>query len=113
MNWTIYFALGSALLALIYGVVSITQVMKLPRGNETMQGISDAIQQGASAYLRRQYTTIAVVGVVLLIVIAVFLDRYTAIGFLIGAVLSGLAGFIGMNVSVRSIHAQPKRHARG
>jgi len=102
MNWTIYFALGSALLALIYGVVSITQVMKLPRGNETMQGISDAIQQGASAYLRRQYTTIAVVGVVLLIVIAVFLDRYTAIGFLIGAVLSGLAGFIGMNVSVRS-----------
>ena len=102
MNWTIFFALGSALLALIYGAVSITQVMKLPRGNETMQGISDAIQQGASAYLRRQYTTIAIVGVVLLIIIAIFLDRYTAIGFFIGAVLSGLAGFIGMNVSVRS-----------
>jgi K(+)-stimulated pyrophosphate-energized sodium pump len=102
MNWTIYFALGSALLALIYGAISITQVMKLPRGNEVMQSISDAIQQGASAYLRRQYTTIAIVGVVLLIVIAVFLDRYTAIGFLIGSVLSGLAGFIGMNVSVRT-----------
>ena len=102
MNSTIYFALGSALLALIYGAVSITQVMKLPRGNEAMQGISDAIQQGASAYLRRQYTTIAMVGVILLIVIAVFLDRYTAIGFLIGSVLSGLAGFIGMNVSVRT-----------
>ena len=102
MNWTIYFALGSALLALIYGAVSTTQIMKLSRGNETMQGISDAIQQGASAYLRRQYTTIAMVGVILLIVIAVFLDRYTAIGFLIGAVLSGLAGFVGMNVSVRA-----------
>ncbi len=102
MNWTIYFALGSALLALIYGAVSITQVMKLPRGNEAMQEISDAVQTGASAYLRRQYTTIAMVGVVLLIVIAIFLDRYTAIGFLIGSVLSGLAGFIGMNVSVRT-----------
>jgi K(+)-stimulated pyrophosphate-energized sodium pump len=101
-TWTIYFALGSALLALIYGAVSIMQVMKLPRGNEAMQGISDAVQQGASAYLRRQYTTIAMVGVVLLIIIAVALDIYTAIGFLIGAVLSGAAGFIGMNVSVRS-----------
>ena len=102
MTWTIYLALGSALLALIYGAVSITQVMKLPRGNEAMQGISDAIQQGASAYLRRQYTTIAIVGVVLLIIIAVALDLYTAIGFLIGAILSGTAGFIGMNVSVRA-----------
>jgi len=102
MNSILYFALGSALLALIYGAVSITQVMKLPRGNEAMQEISDAIQTGASAYLRRQYTTIALVGVVLLIVIAIFLDRYTAIGFLIGSVLSGLAGFIGMNVSVRT-----------
>ncbi|MBI1425572.1 MAG: sodium-translocating pyrophosphatase [Gammaproteobacteria bacterium] len=102
MNWTLYFALGSAVLALIYGAVSIKQVMKLPRGNDVMQSISDAIQQGASAYLRRQYTTIAIVGVILLIVIAVFLDIYTAIGFLIGAVLSGLAGFIGMNVSVRT-----------
>ena len=96
MTWTIYLALGSALLALIYGAVSITQVMKLPRGNEAMQGISDAIQQGASAYLRRQYTTIAIVGVVLLIIIAVALDLYTAIGFLIGAILSGTAGFIGI-----------------
>jgi len=102
MNWTIYFALGSAILALIYGAVSITQVMKLPRGNATMQEISDAIQTGASAYLRRQYTTIAMVGVALLILIAIFLDRYTAIGFFIGSVLSGLAGFIGMNVSVRA-----------
>ena len=110
MTWTIYLALGSALLALIYGAVSITQVMKLPRGNEAMQGISDAIQQGASAYLRRQYTTIAIVGVVLLIIIAVALDLYTAIGFLIGAILSGTAGFIGMNVSVRA-NARPTEDA--
>jgi len=102
MNWTTYFALGSAILALIYGAVSIAQVMKLPRGNETMQEISDAVQTGASAYLRRQYTTIAMVGVILFILIAYFLTVYTAIGFLIGSILSGLAGFIGMNVSVRT-----------
>jgi len=102
MNWTTYFALGSAVLALIYGAVSIAQVMKLPRGNEAMQTISDAIQTGASAYLRRQYTTIAIVGAVLFILIGYFLTIYTAIGFLIGAVLSGMAGFIGMNVSVRT-----------
>ncbi|MEJ2397349.1 MAG: sodium-translocating pyrophosphatase [Gammaproteobacteria bacterium] len=102
MNWTIYFALGSAVLGILYGIVSILQVMKLPRGNEEMQRISDAIQQGASAYLRRQYTTIAFVGVVLFIVIGFALDWYTAIGFMIGSILSGSAGIIGMNVSVRT-----------
>ena len=80
MNWTLYFALGSAVLALIYGAVSITQVMKLPRGNDVMQSISDAIQQGASAYLRRQYTTIAIVGVILLIIIAVFRSGQSGAG---------------------------------
>ena len=102
MNWPIIFALASGFLALIYGAVSIKSVMQLPRGNEAMQRISDAVQQGASAYLRRQYTTIALVGGIMLVVIAYALGMYTAIGFLIGAVLSGLAGFIGMNVSVRS-----------
>jgi K(+)-stimulated pyrophosphate-energized sodium pump len=111
---TTLFILGSAILAIIYGVILIKMVLRLPAGNEKMQEIAKAIQEGAKAYLNRQYRTISMVAAVLFIVIGLVpsLGWTTAIAFLIGAVLSGLTGYIGMYVSVRA-NVRTAEAARG
>jgi len=102
MSTEILIALVCALLGIGYGIFTIFHVLSKPMGNEEMVRIQGAIQEGASAYLKRQYTAIGIVGVIVFFVIMFALNSTTAIGFAIGAVFSGLAGFIGMNVSVRS-----------
>ena len=99
---TLWLVILCGLLSLVYGVVTVMQVMSASAGNARMQEIAGAIAEGAQAYLKRQYTAIAAVGVVIFVALGFLLSWPVAICFLVGAVLSGAAGFIGMNVSVRA-----------
>jgi K(+)-stimulated pyrophosphate-energized sodium pump len=96
------FALACGFVAIAYGVVSAKWIMTKPTGNERMQEIAAAIQEGAKAYLNRQYTTIGIAGVALFLLVGYFIDWITAAGFAVGAIFSGLTGYIGMHISVRS-----------
>ncbi|MBF0677856.1 MAG: sodium-translocating pyrophosphatase [Devosia sp.] len=102
MDLALWLIVACGGLSIVYGVVTTQGLLAADAGSPRMQEISAAVREGASAYLKRQYTTIAIVGVVILIAAWLLLGAHAAIGFLIGAVLSGVAGFIGMNVSVRA-----------
>src|SRR6185312_6096766 len=102
MSLELELVLVAGVLALLYGAWTIRSVLSMSAGNARMQEIAAAIQEGARAYLNRQYTTIAIVGVVIFILAWWFLGWQEAVGYLIGAALSGLAGYVGMNVSVRA-----------
>jgi K(+)-stimulated pyrophosphate-energized sodium pump len=101
-QYAVYFALACAAAAVVYGLVSAQWILGLPQGNDRMRQIAAAIQEGAGAYMKRQYTIIAVVGAVMFVALFATLGAKTAIGFAIGALFSGLTGFIGMFVSVRA-----------
>ncbi|HWR88180.1 MAG TPA: sodium/proton-translocating pyrophosphatase, partial [Acidiferrobacterales bacterium] len=102
MSNSLMFVFACAGMAILYGIFSYRWILAKPAGSARMQEIAAAIQEGASAYLNRQYTTIGMVGAILFVVIYFALDSLTAIGFAIGALLSGMTGYIGMNISVRA-----------
>ena len=102
MSLALWFSVACAFLALLYGVWAARSVLSASAGSQRMQEISGAVQEGANAYLKRQYTTIALVGLPMFVVVSTLLSWQVGIGYLIGAILSGAAGFIGMNVSVRA-----------
>ena len=109
---SVYIAMLCGVLAVLYGAFTSRQLLALSPGNERMQDIAAAIQEGAKAYLGRQYLTIAVVGVVVAVIVAVALGLTSAVGFVVGAVLSGVAGYVGMNISVRA-NVRTAEAARG
>ena len=98
----VYIAMACGVIAVLYGFVTSRQVLAASPGDAKMQDIAAAIQEGAKAYLGRQYTAIAVVGAIVAVVLALTLGVLSTVGFLIGAVLSGVAGYVGMNISVRA-----------
>jgi K(+)-stimulated pyrophosphate-energized sodium pump len=102
MEQIFLFSSVAGFIAIIYGFITARQVLKMPSGSKKMLQIASAIQEGASAYLKRQYITISIVGIIIFGFISIFLDLNIAIGFLVGALLSGVAGFIGMHISVRA-----------
>jgi K(+)-stimulated pyrophosphate-energized sodium pump len=102
LDFALWLAIAAGVVAILYGVISVRWILKQPAGNARMQEIAAAIQAGARAYLNRQYSTIAMVGVILFVALGVALDWSTAGGFAVGAILSGLAGYIGMFISVRA-----------
>src|SRR5215469_8307689 len=99
---TLWMIVGCGVLAILYGIWAIGSVLGADAGSKKMQEISAAVREGAQAYLKRQYTTIAIVGAVIFVLVGFTLGWLVALGFLIGAALSGATGFIGMNVSVRA-----------
>ncbi len=99
---TVYIAMVCGLIAVLYGFVTSGQVLRQPAGDAKMQDIAAAIQEGAKAYLGRQYTTIAIVGAIVAVILAFTLGLLSTVGFLIGAILSGVAGYVGMHISVRA-----------
>jgi len=111
-NTAIAIALGSGALAVLFGAILIATTLKQPAGNAKMQEIAKAIQEGAAAYMRRQYTTVFVVAIFLFVVLGIALDWATAIGFIVGAIASAAAGFIGMSVAVRA-NVRTAEAARG
>lgn len=102
LNLTYLLTFGGAAIGIIYGLILTWKVLKAPAGNAKMQEIAAAIQQGASAYLNRQYKTVGVIAVIVAIILYFALGWKTSVGFLVGAILSASAGYIGMNVSVRA-----------
>ena len=118
MELSLWLPIVAGVIAVLYGVFTTQRLMAMPQGNARMQEIAKAIQEGANAYLNRQYRTIAIVGVVVTVVLAIFFRNWQApVGFLVGAILSGAAGFIGMKISVqanvRTTEASSKGLAQG
>src|SRR6202020_466720 len=98
----LWLAIAAGVVAILYGFISVRWILKQPAGNDRMQEIAAAIQAGARAYLNRQYRTISIVGVILFLALGVSIGWASAGGFAVGAILSGLTGYIGMNISVRA-----------